>query len=58
MSTHCVPGTVQGARDSKVNDIQLDTSLKELTLVEETNVVFKNIVYIHVLALIHVGKVL
>lgn len=49
---------MQGARDSKVNDIQLDTSLKELTLVEETNVVFKNIVYIHVLALIHVGKVL
>ena len=58
MSTHCVPGTVQGARDPKVNNIQLDTGLKEFTLVEETNVVFKNIVYTHVLPLIHVGKVL
>ena len=58
MSTHCVPGTVRGARDPKVNDIQLDTGLKEFTLVEETNVVFKNIVYTHVLPLIHVGKVL
>lgn len=45
-------------RDPKASSIQLDTGLKEFTLVEETNVVFKNIVYIHVLALIHVGKVL
>lgn len=58
MSTHYVPGTVWGARDPKASSIQLDTGLKEFTLVEETNVVFKNIVYIHVLALIHVGKVL
>ena len=58
LSTHFVPGTVWGTRDPKVNDIQLDTGLKKLTLMEKTNVVFKSIVYIHVLTLIHVGKVL
>lgn len=42
VSTYCVPGPTQGARDPKMQKIQKDPGLKELTAVGETNVILKN----------------
>lgn len=45
VSAYCVPGTAQGARDPKMKKIQKYPGLKELTLLGETNIIFKNTIW-------------